>query len=299
MTLQDIVDASRDALGNYEKPYRYLDREIVLWTNDAMNEIAREARLFVDASTGSACNVHTAANVADYALSGTIVYINSARRYSSELMTLDVAPTPASFAAGATVTGGTSTKTCTVVECLTSTTYTVDHRSGEFTLGEILSDGTNSGDQGTSYPTFADNSTAGWELDKETNIGMNKYTPGWRNVTATAPTKFVLDYRYGYITFYPTPDAIYTVNLAVIKYPAVLTTTSMSSQTPEIPSQYHSALIDGICYRAWLKPGENTYDPNKSSIHAGLFRNSIAKIKRETVMFRANDSTLSPVRGFV
>ncbi|MCX5819749.1 MAG: hypothetical protein NT047_07545 [Deltaproteobacteria bacterium] len=71
-----------------------------------------------------------------------------------ELLAIDVAPTPADFAAGATLTGATSLKTCVVVAKLTSTTYIVKSRSGTFTDGEVISDGTNSRDCGTGFPTF-------------------------------------------------------------------------------------------------------------------------------------------------
>lgn len=300
MTLQDIVDATRDRLGNYEKPYYWQDREIVLYANEAQNEIARETRIFEDASTGSICNIHTAANVLDYDLSDFILYVNSARMYSSELMTLDVSPAPASFAANATVTGGTSAKTLKIVSCLTSTTYSVESRSGEFTLGEVLSDGTNSADQGAAYPTFADNSSSGWDLVKATTVEMNRLFSRWRVGVANKPIRYILDYRQGYITFFPPPDGIYTINLSVVRYPsAAFTATAMSSQTPEIPSQFHHVLVDGICYQAWLKAGENTYDAKKSQIHNGLFRGSIAKMKIKEGLYRANESTASPHRGFI
>jgi uncharacterized phiE125 gp8 family phage protein len=72
-----------------------------------------------------------------------------------ELMTLDVAPGGAGWAAGDTITGQTSAKTCVVVQVLTSTTYYVRSRSGTYTLGEVLSNGTVTADQGAAYPTFA------------------------------------------------------------------------------------------------------------------------------------------------
>lgn len=74
-----------------------------------------------------------------------------------ELLTIDVAPAPADFAAGATLIGATSGKTCVVVVKLTSTTYIVKARSGTFTDGEVISDGTNSRDCGAGFPTFTGN----------------------------------------------------------------------------------------------------------------------------------------------
>jgi uncharacterized phiE125 gp8 family phage protein len=72
-----------------------------------------------------------------------------------ELMTLDVAPGGAGWAAGDTITGGTSFQTCIVVQVLTTKTYYVRNRSGAFTLGEILSNGTATADQGAANPTIS------------------------------------------------------------------------------------------------------------------------------------------------
>lgn len=72
-----------------------------------------------------------------------------------ELLTLDVAPGGAGWAAGDTLTGATSTKTCIIVEVLTTKTYTIKNRTGTFTLGEIIGNGTVNADQGAAYPTFA------------------------------------------------------------------------------------------------------------------------------------------------
>lgn len=75
-----------------------------------------------------------------------------------ELMTLDVAPAT-TWAAGDTITGVSSTKTCLVVEKLTDLTYVVKRRSGAFTLNEVLTNGTYTADQGAANPTFAARST--------------------------------------------------------------------------------------------------------------------------------------------
>jgi uncharacterized phiE125 gp8 family phage protein len=70
-----------------------------------------------------------------------------------ELMTLDVAPATA-WAAGNTITGATSHNTCVIVTVLTTKTFIVKSRSGAFTLGEILSNGTVTADQGATSPTI-------------------------------------------------------------------------------------------------------------------------------------------------
>lgn len=86
-----------------------------------------------------------------------------------ELLTLDSAATPADFAPGATLTGATSKNTCIVIVKLTPTTYMVKARSGVFTDGEVISDGTNSRDTGAGYPTFAAVTVPAQEIRKITN----------------------------------------------------------------------------------------------------------------------------------
>lgn len=71
-----------------------------------------------------------------------------------ELMTLDVAPATA-WAAGDTITGQTSGETCVIKSVITPKTFYVDERSGTFTLGEVLTNGTSEADQGAANPTFA------------------------------------------------------------------------------------------------------------------------------------------------
>jgi hypothetical protein len=73
---------------------------------------------------------------------------------SVELMTLDVAPAT-TWLAGATITGATSHATCTIVCNVSSLTYYVKDRIGNYTLGEILSDGTTPTDQGGANPTLS------------------------------------------------------------------------------------------------------------------------------------------------
>jgi hypothetical protein len=72
-----------------------------------------------------------------------------------ETLTLDSSPAPAAFSAGATLTGGTSGTTATVLEVTSTTVYVVAYTSGDWTDGEVISDGTNSLDCATGYPTTA------------------------------------------------------------------------------------------------------------------------------------------------
>jgi len=111
-----------------------------------------------------------------------------------ELLTLDVAPSGAGWAIGDTITGATSLKTCTVVERITTLTYHVKNRSGAFTLGEILSNGTATADQGVANPTFAavDTMREQW-LRKATEYMVGAYRYRWQG-GRVYPTVQALDW---------------------------------------------------------------------------------------------------------
>lgn len=95
----------------------------------------------------------------------------------TELLTLDVAPaTP--WLAGETVTGQTSTKSALIVAVTTTTTYQISGRTGAFTLGEVLTNGTVTADQGAAHPQVA---TLGYS----------------GNMTWTTPTDSIPSYMFG------------------------------------------------------------------------------------------------------
>jgi hypothetical protein len=100
-----------------------------------------------------------------------------------ELMTLDVAPAGAGWAAGDTITGATSAKTCVIAEKVTALTYYVKNRTGAFTLGEELSNGTISAEQGAAHPTFAEtDALKEAALRKATDFMRQIYRSKWQGV---------------------------------------------------------------------------------------------------------------------
>lgn len=86
-------------------------------------------------------------------------------------LTVDTAPTPAAFTRGATITGQSSSVTCEVVDALSDTVYLVTEPSGDFTDGEILSDGTNTVDCAAGYPETTE------------DINMDQYQYGFLEPT--------------------------------------------------------------------------------------------------------------------
>lgn len=154
---------------------------------------------------------------------------------TTELMTLNVAPSTA-WAVGDTITGATSTKTCVIVEVLSTTTFNVKNRSGTFTLGEVLSNGTYTADQGTAYPTFTANahltvpsnisilydirqteSSPYTKLTYLTPSNFNKLIPQPTDYATGSPTHYT--WWGGRFWWYPIPDDSYDLTLYYYKKP--------------------------------------------------------------------------------
>lgn len=291
MNLQEIIDAVRDQFGNYNLPYYHLDREMARYANNAVNEICRDGRVIEDTQTASICQFSTTANSMDYALNSSIIYVKEVKVRTEELLTLDVAPSTA-WSAGDTLTGALSSKTCKVVSQVSSLVYKIENRTGAFTLGESISNGTYTADQGASYPVFTESESAYLQKLTKEDIGL------FRTYESSEPYGYFLDDTTGYITL-TKPDDVYVIDMSVIRYPASqLSATSMSTQTPEINSKYHSAIIDGILWQAYLKRGDETYDAKKSDFHYKLFRNAIANMKKENLRLQGNGATFAPHEGF-
>jgi photosystem II stability/assembly factor-like uncharacterized protein len=86
-------------------------------------------------------------------------FVDSGITFTPQLLTVDTTPAPAEWSAGATVTGATSGTTAQITKKLTATTYEIAYLTGDFTLGEELSDGTNAIDCAATHPTVADTSS--------------------------------------------------------------------------------------------------------------------------------------------
>jgi len=128
---------------------------------DSLNTIAAYNCLFICTPVPANRFTWTMAAANGTAAVGTLNYRKSNNTWATtsmsdgtEVLTLDVAPATA-WAVGATITGASSGKTCIIVAALTSLTYQISTRSGAFTLGEVLSDGTYTADQGAAHPTVA------------------------------------------------------------------------------------------------------------------------------------------------
>ena len=295
MTLQEIVNASRRKLNNYEVPYLWIDEELVYYCNEVINTICREALVFDEQLDSTACEIITAAGTNNYALDDDVIYVTSVKLVTKEMITLSDAPATA-WAVGDTITGGSSTSTSKIDSKSTDLKYIIYNRSGAYTSAEILTNGTVTAGQDIGYPIVSDYKSV--YLKKKSLREMTH--PDWQADTANEPIWYLLDYKNGYITLYPTPDDVYTVRLAVNKYPATaMTTTTMSGQTPTIAAKYHPMIVDGIVAMAFMKHGEQTFNEKMATIYAALFNKQMSDLKRKNLQYRAVERTVNLHRGFM
>ncbi len=141
---------------------------------------------------------------------------------------------------------------------------------------EILEDGV----------TLVVSSTDRRILTKTSRAEAFRTYSGWRSVANTIPTKYMLDYQTGYITLNAPVDAIYHLELSVIRYPLLALDETDLDMVLEIPEIYHDVLARyGVPYQAHLKPGENTYDLEKSRLKEAQFIKKVAGFKADLKKF--------------
>lgn len=106
-----------------------------------------------------------------------------------------------------------------------------------------------------------------------------------RGPTEGRPTLYSLDGQHRVMRLFPTPDAVYTLDLLVARKPLIALATD--EDTPEIDEDYHLALCDGAVYRAL-----RNNDPDASNtLSADTFKDSfdlqVRDAKRAVFRLRA------------
>lgn len=107
-------------------------------------------------------------------------------------------------------------------------------------------------------------------MRRMTTQDMMACFPTWEDAAAsTYPEAFIPDYESGKLRFHPKPSAQLTVYLTVVR--DALAELTKRDDTPELPARYHRALRHWMAHRAYLKPDEETYRPEKAKEAAALF----------------------------
>ena len=110
-------------------------------------------------------------------------------------------------------------------------------------------------------------------LDLEKRERLNDEDDDWEGWSSASPTRFLNDETA--ITLVPKPDAVYSVHLSVFRLP--MDDMAASTDEPEIHQRHHQKLIEWALYRAYSKHDQETYDPQKASMHEAKFERFFGK----------------------
>ncbi len=317
MTLQQIIDLVRRRQGNYEPPYHHIDTELVDYANDIVNTIARESLIIEDSTTPAACYLTLVDSTIDYTYDTRIIEISDAliTGYLSAITqtgsglddiavcgdyTLD--DTNTSYvvycdSAGATDTFKWSDDGGTTWE---ETLVDMTGEYQELNNGIYVKFSATTGHSADDYWSFTVYYTSGGMLTRYDQREMYDEYPRWRAADTDEPDRFITDYTHNKVSFYPPPDQPYLVAMRIIRYPSSqLSATSMSSQTPELPTTFHPMIVEGILGRAYMRQGANTYDEKKAAMHQALFNQFLDRLKRNNVILQNHNKNLSPHYGTI
>jgi hypothetical protein len=116
------------------------------------------------------------------------------------------------------------------------------------------------------------------------------FGPDWRSTDAAdrdTPLRYCLDWKSGYISLNPCPDAIATLNLTTTRSIAAdFTAATLAATSIELAAVWHERLVDGVLARALLKRGATTYDPKASDRFEMGFRKLIDDVKRSALRYK-------------
>lgn len=190
---------------------------------------------------------------------------------TTETMTLDVPPS-VDWNVGDTITGTTSGKTCVISEFVSDLVYYTKDRSGAFTLGEILSNGTYTADQGAANPIFTANSFTSTPSDMGVLYDVRQteaspyaeliyVTPSRFHLVVPQPAEFSTEkplyYTWwgGKLWWYPIPDTSYDMTIYYYRKP-----TNMKLYSAGTAAASGTALA-----------GTTTYWKDNNNVEAGMY----------------------------
>jgi len=98
------------------------------------------------------------------------------------------------------------------------------------------------------------------------------------------PRVYTADTAYKGLRLYPEPDDVYTLTMNVAHKPTKKM--AHAAQKPEIPEEYHSALIDFVVYRALLNNGPEGGDTTAAGPFKAEWELALRDAKRDSYHMR-------------
>lgn len=283
--------------------YKWTTAELVDHYNWCLDDIARRTDYFIDSYTDAISYITLVAGTPDYALDSRITQIISAQvdgesqplsqttsrertqenrqwRYSASAAGADIA-----FVSG---TPATITST---------TTDFLEHGLKDDEYLKIAGCAT----AGNNKTVLVDSVTANLITlatgETLTSVAASSMIL-LRQINTDTPQRFMVDYREGYITFDPCPDASGMVYLDTTrKQLTELTEATISTATIPVKSEYHYGLIQGMQMLAFQKSGPNTFNFEKFKLNKELWDYFVSSIRKDRIKLNAKNTTIGAHKG--
>jgi hypothetical protein len=306
MTPDELFAASRRWLNDETvSTYKWTTAELVDYYNNVIDQIARETDYFADATTTLLTETALTAGTGDYAFDTRLLDIITAR-IAGETRNLDRTTRRERDELDPTWRFNCSASGVDIVlaaAAITSTTTDfIDAGFADDDFIQITGSATSGNNKTVQIETVAQ-----YSLALNTSYSLTPRVAGDRlilkQITVGTPLRYMTDYRQGYITLDPAPDASGSLLMDVTRLQSTLLTASeiATPTTYVIPVnyQYHLQLIDGICAKAYMKSGPSTFNIEKSRIHQADFNMLKDRIKRDMIKLNKPATNLSPHDGAI
>jgi len=313
MFTTDILLAARtDYLDDIVIPYKWSDVELLRHLNKALNEWCRETGCIRDTTTSAICKTLLLANQHTYALDPRITEIHTPCNiinYDSVLeqyTTKKVEVISDSYVddmmtGWRTAYGGTGYLIpdydyghFRIVRYGSpddgywtgAFTFTGGTTKSIFQTGATFSDLLEVGDQVWMTGTVSNGTTAVPKTFTVVTVSTTSFTVSETITDETVASGGIMQ------------KVIDTLWLTVSRLPlADLTIAGIATESPEIASQYHIYLIDGILRDAYMKQDSQCYNKQLAMEHRGLFETSKRKGKATRDWLRNSNETARPRLG--
>lgn len=217
MDLEQLRALARDWLDDEVEPPLWSDERIEQYLNEALREAALRARMLLDSTTPTVCEVDLVVGQSEYDLHPSVIFVRRAVR------DLDL------------------------------------HNP----------------------------------LTRVQHAVIDSIRPGWRTDSGS-PTYLIPNLQKGKFTLSPTPDAVDTLRLTVVRYPLDAELLAVDDDVPPIDEILHEKLVHWVCWRALMKRDTEGNMPAEAERHLGFFEEAFgSRPSAKQLMALATEPTTS------
>ena len=303
MNIKELIDYTRsEILDDVIWPYNWTDLGLITALNRAYEELAREAWCIIDSETASICRIPLYANQVLHTLSPKVINVFHGAILESNGYPLfkRTESYMRRFTNWRATTGtpvllimDSSNRKISTYPKFDTNGYYVGSMTFQRSAGTIMF-------AGASFDTYV---SAGDTVE----ISRTVYNDGVFTVVTAAPTILTVvedlvnetGPATGEIRLERDAALLRVARLPLVPYtPADLAL--VTPPTPEMDSQWHYGLANGIAKYAFLKPDSETYDPQQGQRHTGIFEQFKNDVKLWTlIQMSGNENQCVPDIGML